>query len=116
MELRFVRLRFLRCFALKEEEKMGAVAIREHEPMVNETLTEQLVESDAARQAVSDVPSKIMSLGGTNEQANAMAEAMRLVLLGQEKPARLVLEKAGYPKDAIDVIMGHLGERLKSAA
>jgi hypothetical protein len=94
---------------------MGSVAIQEHDLMVNDTSTGQ-VDSVAARQAVSDIPSKIKALGGTNEQANAMAEAMRLVLLGQEKPARVVLEKAGVPKDAVDAIMRHLGDGLKSAA
>jgi hypothetical protein len=74
------------------------------------------VELKAASKAVRDVPAYVMKRGGTKEQAEALAEAMRLVLLGHSTVARSVLEDARYPATAIDEIMRHLERGLKSAA
>jgi hypothetical protein len=98
---------------------MGALAVKEHDPMINELSTEQQDRVDnaaAAKAAVRSIPSEVKALGGNDRQALALADAMRLVLLEEDAAARTVLEKAGYPQDVIDAIMKHLGEGLKSAA
>jgi hypothetical protein len=92
---------------------MGAVVTLEQEPMTDQTST---TESTAAREAVRDIPRKIIALGGTKEQAYAMAEAMRLVLDGHQKEARLILQKGGYPQDVIEATVNPLAKRSKSAA
>jgi hypothetical protein len=76
----------------------------------------QRVEDAVARRAVRGIPDEILALGGTHEQAKAMADAMYLVLLGDFKEARHVLEQGKYPQRDLDAIMKHLWEGLQSAA
>jgi hypothetical protein len=74
------------------------------------------VEDAVARRAVRGIPDEILALGGTHEQAKAMADAMYLVLLGDDKEARHALEQGKYPQRDLDAIMKHLWEGLQSAA
>jgi hypothetical protein len=100
----------------------GTSALQELDPMVEDPVVMEAsspvepAELEAASKAVRDVPAHVMKLGGTKEQAEALAEAMRLVLLGHSMAARSVLEAARYPAPAIDEIMRHLERGLKSAA
>lgn len=96
---------------------MGAVAIQELDPMVNEALTPaEPIEQKAAKEAVRDIPARVTELGGSEQQGQGLAEAMRLVLLGHNSQARRALAYAGYPDYAVDDIMRELEVGLKSAA
>jgi hypothetical protein len=69
-----------------------------------------------ARKAVSAVPDEIIALGGNEAQAAAVADAMRLVILGDLTKARQALERGKYPPYAVDALLKGISQGLRSAA
>jgi hypothetical protein len=57
-----------------------------------------------------------MAMGGTLAQGQAMAEAMRLVLMGEDDAkVRQALERGQYPQYAIDDLIEHICKSLNPA-
>jgi hypothetical protein len=81
------------------------------EPGMNNSKTD----AELVREAVSHIPQEIMAIGGTLAQGQAMAEAMRLVLLGEDvAKVRQALERGHYPQYAINDLVEHICKSLSS--
>jgi hypothetical protein len=73
-------------------------------------------EAELVREAVSDIPQEIMAIGGTLAQGQAMAEAMRLVLMGEgAAKVRQALERGNYPQYAINDLIDLIRKSLSPA-
>ena len=78
-----------------------------------QVLNSSKTEAELVREAVSDIPREIMAIGGTLAQGRAMAEAMRLVLMGEEDAkVRQALERGHYPQHAIDDLIERIRKSL----
>ena len=92
---------------------MPALAFKETEPMNGESSAEardpreQLNTDDSvsAAEAVSIVPEQAKKLGATDKQARGLAEAMRLILLGNMDEAAVALQDSGHPSESVDAIL-----------
>jgi hypothetical protein len=81
-----------------------------------DTLTVDLIKSEAAKKAVANVPAEVQALGGTPQQGEAVAEAIRVYLLrspGHEHYARKVLADAGFVNGTIDVMLSRIDEQTR---
>ena len=73
-------------------------------------------EAELVCEAVSDIPQEIMAIGGTLAQEQAMAEAMRLVLMGEDvAKVRQALERGHYPQYAINDLVDLIRKSLSPA-
>lgn len=83
---------------------------------VHSRMNSSKTEADLVREAVSDIPHEIMALGGTLAQGQAMAEAMRLVLMGEDvAKVRQALERGQYPQYAINDLIDLIRKSLSPA-
>jgi hypothetical protein len=97
---------------------MGAVLKADSEANMSDLpiSVSQHIESEAARQAVCEVPTEVRELGGTQEQAIAVAEAMRLILIGHPEKATHALTRAGFAMPVVQGLMPRLIAGLRRAA
>jgi hypothetical protein len=96
---------------------MGAVQVLE--PVMKEgqiTEAQKPRYDHLVREAVSDIPREIMALGGTRAQGEAMAEAMGLMLAGEDvAKVRQALERGKYPHYALNDLIQRISKSLRPA-
>jgi hypothetical protein len=70
----------------------------------------------AAQHAVADVPAQMQAAGATKEQAEAIGQAMKLLLVQPDdsSSAREVLQNAGFDEGAQDQILARIRSSFRA--